>query len=147
MKIVGIDPGKAGGIAVVDGTEVTAMPMPETAKDVLETFREIGTADWVVLEKVGAMPGDGGVAMFTFGKGVGHLEMALLACGLRFVEVTPAKWMGEMGMRKKGGESRPQFKNRLKGLAQQLYPTVKVTLKTADALLLAEWGRRVLVKS
>ena len=82
--------------------------------------------------------------MFVFGKGVGHLEMALLAAGIRCEQVTPVKWMGEMGMRKKGGESRPQFKNRLKALAQRLFPNVKVTLKNADALLLAEYGRRCL---
>ncbi len=34
------------------------------------------------------------------------------------------------------------FKNRLKGFAQQLYPLQKITLATADAFLIAEFGRR-----
>ena len=142
MRIIGIDPGKAGGIAFIDGENVTAVPMPDTPKDIYDYLLSLGKVDLAVLEKVGAMPGDGGAAMFQFGKGVGHLEMALLAAGIRCEQVTPVKWMGDFNMRRKGGESRPQWKNRLKALAQRLFPNVNVTLKTTDALLIAEWGRR-----
>lgn len=46
------------------------------------------------------------------------------------------------GKKKIGGESETQWKNRLKAKAQQLFPQQEVTLATADALLIAEFGRR-----
>lgn len=46
------------------------------------------------------------------------------------------------GVKKTGGETRDAFKNRLKAKAQQLFPQAKVTLATADAILLAEYCRR-----
>lgn len=46
------------------------------------------------------------------------------------------------GIKKVGGESKQSFKNRLKDKAQQLFPREKVTLATADALLIAEYARR-----
>ena len=39
-------------------------------------------------------------------------------------------------------ESKSQWKNRLKAKAQQLFPKLKITLKTADAILIAEYCRR-----
>ena len=34
-----------------------------------------------------------------------------------------------------------EWKNKLKGLAQQLFPSEKVTLKNADAILIANYGK------
>ena len=62
--------------------------------------------------------------------------MALIAAGIPFETVTPAKWQGAMGCRTKGD------KNVTKRKAQDLFPGVKVTHAIADALLIAEWGRR-----
>ena len=53
--------------------------------------------------------------------------------------VTPLTWM------KYFGTSRPKDKtkrkNHLKQIAQELCPEAKITLATADALLLAIWAR------
>ena len=69
--------------------------------------------------------------------------MALTAAGIPFEEVTPVVWQRGLGIPvRKKDESRSQFKGRLKAKAQQLFPQVKVTLKTADALLISEYCRR-----
>ena len=87
------------------------------------------------------MPGQGGMAMFTFGKGLGHLEMALLSLGIKTNEVTPQKWQKhfQLGSSTKCA-SKTEWKNKLKAKAQQLFPNEKVTLKTADALLIYQYG-------
>lgn len=138
---IGIDPGVSGGIAVVDecGEVIGAWPMPSTEADVLAVFRECG-ADGdtlrAVLEWVRSSPQMGVVSAFTFGKGYGVLRMALTAAKIPFDEVTPGKWQQAMQCRSKGD------KNITKRRAQELFPSQKITHAVADALLLAEYGRR-----
>jgi hypothetical protein len=62
--------------------------------------------------------------------------MALVASGIPFERVTPAKWQRELGCLTKGD------KNVTKRKAQELFPDVKVTHANADALLLATWRGR-----
>ena len=150
---IGIDPGKSGGLAVISRSTSTraaadAEPMPETEGDIWEWFAGIPSARAIaVIEKVNGYIGPGseapGSAMFNFGWGYGNLRMALIASGISFEEVTPQRWQKAMGIgSRKKTESKTQFKNRLKAKAQQLFPHIHVTLKTADALLIAEYCRR-----
>lgn len=148
---LGIDPGKSGGLAVVysDGT-AEAWKMPDTERDVLDLVRELAER-WVdceptitvrhipqaTIEVVHAMPGQGVTSMFTFGMGYGGVRMALLACGFSLREVSPARWQTAMGCRTKGD------KNVSKAKAQELFPTLRITHATADALLIARYGSEV----
>lgn len=103
-----------------------------------------------VIEKVGGYirSKDGGFvagssAMFNFGRNYGELVMCLTAAEVPFTEVPPQTWQKAMAIPpRRKGESRNSFKNRLKDKACELYPRVKVTLATADALLIAEYSRR-----
>lgn len=147
---LGADPGLSGGLALVysDLAQVSCMPMPATDADLweaLETAKE-GFVGHAFLEKVGgfiqgnAAPGS---AMFRFGASYGALRMALTAAGYSWDEVTPQKWQKALGVTPRAkGEVKGAHKNRLKALAQRLFPGVKVTLGTCDALLLAEYCRR-----
>ena len=145
---IGIDPGKSGGIVAIDGNEVFAVPMPATEKDVWECISEIvsrtvynGASNiHAVIEKVHALPNQGMPGMFKFGVGYGGLRMALIATSAPFEEVPPIVWMRALGIRPRGkSESKRDWKNRIRGKAQQLYPEVDVTLNTADALLIATY--------
>jgi len=73
---------------------------------------------------------------FTFGNGFGHLEMALTAAGIPFERVRPQVWQKAMSCMT-GGD-----KNVSKRKAQELFPHIKCTHSTSDALLIAEFGRR-----
>jgi hypothetical protein len=79
----------------------------------------------------------GVVSAFTFGNGYGHLEMALTAAGIPFERVRPQAWQKAMGCMSKGD------KNVTKAKAQELFPHLKITHATADACLIAEYGRRL----
>jgi hypothetical protein len=159
---LGIDPGASGGLTAIRrpvGPPIT-QSMPATLADAWEwinNFSGVKFPDGVfaVIEQVqGYMGGpDGqkgggssnGRAMFTFGQSYGSLLMALTAAGIPFETVTPQRWQRALLIpprKKKTGETRAAFKNRLKAKAQALFPQLRVTLATADSLLIAEYCRR-----
>lgn len=153
-RIIGIDPGKHGGIAVLaaDGSVTALATMPDTPQDLLLFLGDVKAQEGgcvCYLEKVGGMPGNGGSAMFNFGKGYGHLEMALLALEIPTTCVTPQSWQKYLGVSgssitKSSAAEKKAHKNKLKAKAQSLFPMLgrKVTLSTADCLLIAEYGRK-----
>jgi hypothetical protein len=156
---IGVDPGKAGGLAAIyprdEGRSIRVIKMPVTDQDILEWLRSTveGIECFAYLEKVSGYTGEGqpGSSAFKFGDNYGALRMALTACEVPFELITPQKWQKGLTIppkkkakkgRKTGGESKTQWKNRLKAKAQQLFPGVEVTLAVADALLIAEYCRR-----
>ncbi len=150
---LGIDPGKSGGIVSIlthqkGETEIEAVSMPPTERDVwefIQDVRESAATCHAVIEQVqgyigGAQPGS---AMFKFGMSYGGLRMALVAAGIPFTEVVPRKWQAGLGIApRKRQESKTAWKNRLKSFAQNRHPELRVTLGTADALLLADYCRQ-----
>ena len=145
-RYIGIDPGKHGGIAVMgaDGEVLEVVKMPETPQDLLDFLEQYKDDSFCTLERVGGMPGNGGSAMFNFGKGYGHLQMALLALHIPTEDVTPNKWEKTYQLGSSGKYTKTEWKNRLKAKAQQMCPHLgkKITLATCDALLICEYGRR-----
>ena len=143
MKIIGIDPGVNGGFAVLDeeGKVVECIPMPETDHDINDFFIRHEDADCAYLEQVHSMSGQGVASTFKFGMGYGFLRAMLTAHKIRWIDITPNKWQSALGIKAIKDESKTSHKNRLKGMAQQLFPKQKITLKTADALLLAYYGQ------
>lgn len=152
---IGLDPGASGGLALIAPDMVRAVPMPATERDVLDWIRRCrGDAAagiihkpqaFAVIEKVGGYISGNpcpGSAMFKFGQGYGGLRMALVATGIPFEEVTPQRWQKEFLLTRKKGEAKTPFKNRLKAKAQQLFPEMEPTLKTADAILIALYCQR-----
>ena len=154
MHYLGIDPGKSGGLALVtdspNGEGACAIAMPKTDRDIWNWFEEVLQLPCVVasLEKVASRPGQGVRSMFTFGENYGLLRGLLTASGIRFSLVTPRTWQKELGIapRNKQKETPTQFKTRLKEEAQRLFPKLKITKATADALLIAEYTRRTTIK-
>lgn len=152
MHFIGIDPGQSGAIAVLDqiGGVVATFPLRETDADIVEFLRDFADADSrAVIEQVHASPRvvrDGGPARkvrmgassaFTFGRSYGFLFGALTAIGIPFDACPPRKWQQALGCLSRGD------KRALKARAQQLFPTHRVTLVNADALLIAEYNRRL----
>lgn len=142
--IIGIDPGNAGGIAILDGESgkiVECVKMPSTPMDILAYLKEWHGCSVCFLEDVGnGMPGQSSKATATFARHNGHLEMALLACGISTIKVTPAKWQKALGLLSKKDEGKTSHKNRIKAKMQALFPTFKITLWATDALAIASYG-------
>lgn len=149
--IIGVDPGEHGGLAVLNnlGDVISVDKMPETPLDIYCYFADTksnaerdGKGIVVYLEDVGkGRPGQSSSATAKFARHNGHLEMALLALELKTIKATPQKWIKEYQLGKSSDYTKTEWKNRLKAKAQQLFPKEKVTLATADALLIAEYGR------
>ena len=138
---IGIDPGVSGAITALnkDGKVVALTKMPQTMGELLSFLQQFTDNDTTCyLEKVHARPGDGAASMFKFGQGFGWLQMALLAAKVKTIEVLPNTWMRGLGIKsKKKDETKTAYKNRLKFVAEQLFPEQRVTLWNADALLIA----------
>lgn len=149
---LGIDPGQSGGLALLDEggavIEACAMPAEEALFARLEAWRDAYSIVGATLEKVRSSPQMSKGSIFVFGWGYGGLRMALLGCRIPFEEVAPQKWQKVVGVRDKTGArelkavNTTEKKNRHKAEAQSLWPLLKVTHSLADALLIAEYGRR-----
>ncbi len=144
-KFMGIDPGASGAIVVIDGDRnvLDKFTFTEDPIDLLEFLQKNNDVNFCILERVHGMPGMGGVAMFHFGTNFGWIEMALLACKIPFESVSPQKWMKSMELGGKGNMTKTEWKNKLKAQANRIFPNDKVTLKTADALLIADYCMKV----
>ncbi len=140
MNFLGVDPGKLGGIALISDGVAEAWKMPETEHDVFAIFMGLPKVPtYGLLERVASSPQMGVVSAFTFGRGYGFLVACLLAANIPSELITPRKWQSKLGCLTKGD------KNVSKRKAQQLFPHLKITHHTADALLIAEYARRTYV--
>jgi hypothetical protein len=161
MLIVGIDPGLTGAVArmYVDDHSgkfnAAVFPLAVENKsvnaDVLEAH--IFGADVVVLEQVGTQPGWGAASCFNFGRCVGAIESVLqlsqMGGGIqRILRPGPKVW------KKLLLSGTKKDKDASLALARDLFPGVnlvppgcrKQSHDFAEALLLAEYGRRVMLK-
>ena len=138
---IGIDPGKSGAIAFIPPIgEPWTIKNTSTDLELVEAVeeaKELGFELFATIEKVNAMPGNGVTGMFKFGGSFHSLQMLCTALRVPFELVSPQKWQKALTCLT-GGD-----KNVTKSRAQNLFPTVKVIHANADALLLAEYGRRL----
>ena len=107
MKIVGIDPGLSGAIAILEDNKVLSlfdMPVMSEGKknkkqlnsaQLVNILREniLNSEDIaVVVEQVNAMPGQGVTSMFNFGQTFGAIKGVSAALNLPIFFVRPSKW-------------------------------------------------------
>jgi hypothetical protein len=147
--IIAIDPGVSGGIAVRHHTaDVTVYPMPETDSDIRDLLAEIVRNHYedefsvpiAVIEDLPKTTG-GNIPesrVFVMARNFGYVVAVCDTLNLEVKMLPPKKWQKLVGAGVRGSRSKTEWKNHLKQLAQRLHPTMKVTLKTADALLLLE---------
>lgn len=153
--IIAIDPGASGGMAwgAAAGGEVQTLSMPKTEGELARHLQEIVTAaggpDGVsaYIEQVGGYVrtegGQPGSAMFKFGRGFGFLLGVCAALLVPVELVTPQRWQKGMAAGVRAGLSRADWKRKLKAQAERLFPSQRVTLATADALLILAWARKI----
>lgn len=147
---VGIDPGAGGGFAIVKEWRVVhTHPMPDGELSLWLYLKSLPLLNTNVefrfcLEKVGGyIPGSGGnigSAMFNFGRNYGAVLGMLYALEVEFVNPTPAVWQRAVGVEPRGKkETKEQHKRKLRDRAVELFPDQSITLKVADAVLLAHY--------
>lgn len=151
-----VDPGKTGGLTTITqaGIIISWCPMPDTILDLWHLISAMKGVDRAFLEKVHAFSGEAARASFTFGQGYGRLEAFLAAANLKTVDIAPKDWQKRLKIppRKKKGrkfiETPAEFKKRLRGVAQRLFPqsdlwehNMGTQMAVCDSMLIAEAGR------
>ena len=147
-----IDPGVHGALATYEWVDDdAAWKVDKLAGSPQELFWQCSkykvTAEGLsappvaVIEDVGGFIGipQPGSRMFTFGRSYGQLEGVLVSLGFRIHRVRPQKWQGELGVKSRKDESKPDHKRRMRKMALDLFPHLKPTLDTCDALLILWW--------
>jgi hypothetical protein len=144
--LIAIDPGVSGGIAYEDTDgSVHALAMPETVADLRDALAVLVCEQTVVVLE--ELPKFGGkmsaLSMGIMFRNFGRIEGILTAFRVRVHYVAPKVWQKalSLGDKKTHGD---RWKAHLKARAQALFPRLDVTLKTADALLILEAGKKIL---
>lgn len=137
--ILGIDPGKSGGFAIVTDINGEAHAFDKlTPTDIVLLLKHLPhPIEVAYIEQVSAMPKQGVCSVFAFGQNYGWWQGVLNALGIPIERVSPLKWQTYMKCRTGGN------KNISKARAQEIFPYTKMTHAIADALLIAEYGRRI----
>lgn len=156
---IGVDPGGTSGCICTklfaDGEEQYDYLRFKNAtlKDIYRFLRKSkkmasvkGCKIFCVLEKVHSMPGQGVSSSFKFGVNYGNLQGLILALGIPFEEISPAKWTKDMGKQKRPGEDKTASKKRRRTEAEALYPQIKFVNDTVDAHWLAIYAERLITK-
>ena len=153
MKIIGIDPGLSGAIAVLEDIKVLNLfEMPVMAEG-KKNKRQLNSAQLVniikentngdeeiavIVEQVNAMPGQGVTSMFNFGQTFGAIKGVCAALGLPIFFVRPSKW-------KKHFELINSSKDASRTKVIEMYPSFskqlakKKDVNKSDAILIARF--------
>ena len=144
MIVVGIDTGKRGGVAILSERKVKLINTPEEPIGMADIIGSVTNSAYiehedlfVYIENVHAFPTDTRSSAFKFGMNYGMWWGILASYKITPVKVHPRNWMKEYTPLPK--EKLPR-KRELKERGQRMYPDVKVTLRTSDALLIARYG-------
>ena len=155
MKIIGIDPGLSGAIAVMEDNKVLNLFDIPVMSEGKKNKRQLNSALLVsllkenivsheevavVVEQVNAMPGQGVTSMFNFGQTFGSIKGICAALNLPIFFVRPAKW-------KKHFDLINSSKDASRTKVIEMYPSIsprlskKKDVNKADAILIARYFR------
>jgi len=149
--VIGIDPGKNGGIVSLTNGKITTIDaMPSSIEALWDHFEFLGfpnmirkESTYVFLEQVHSMPTDGVRSAFTFGHHNGVLDAILVRMGCVLTTVLPAKWMAYFNLKRNKEETKYEYKKQIVEYAKlttKVDNRKDITLKTADAYLIALYG-------
>ncbi len=153
MKVIGIDPGLSGAIAILENNKVLNLFDIPVMSEGKKNKRQLNSALLVsllkenifkneevsvVVEQVNAMPGQGVTSMFNFGQTFGAIKGICAALNLPIFFVRPSKW-------KKHFELINSSKDSSRTKAIEMYPKLsnqlakKKDVNKSDAILIARY--------
>jgi crossover junction endodeoxyribonuclease RuvC len=151
MRILGIDPGLSGALALVeDGRLVELVDIEASDSRInaahLASLVQRWSPDFAVCEVVTARPGQGVTSMFTFGHGLGTITAVLSTLGIPHLLIRPQAWQSHFGI-EASSKDKTEHKREIADRAEALYPGAplygpKGGLRDgrSDALLLAHYA-------
>jgi hypothetical protein len=139
---IGIDPGKTGAIAVMDGNDMSVhvYDMPSTIEEKRAILSEIGTVRCAWIEKPFFPRMIGIKNAVTIAQAYGELKTCLFFAGIPTFEVDPSAWKKTMHL--------STDKNASRALASQYFPDAADQWSRvrddgrAEAALIAYYGAR-----
>jgi Holliday junction resolvasome, endonuclease subunit len=153
MKVIGIDPGLSGAIAILeDGKVQNIFDMPVMAEgkknkrqlnsaqlvNIIKENTKINEEILVVVEQVNAMPGQGVTSMFNFGQTFGAIKGVCAALKLPIFFVRPSKWKKHFELINSSKDaSRTKVIEMFPVLSNQL--SKKKDVNKSDAILIAKF--------
>ncbi len=151
--VVGIDPGRKGGIVFLDdlAIEILVFKMPESIEEIYILLKEREKRIWkVFIEKQSPFPRQGVVSMFKLGFHYGNLLGCLKILGIDYEEISSQKWKRYFGILGKG--SRKERKEKaiekvrelFRGIEERIGMDLSRNDGIAEAILIAEYGRNYL---
>lgn len=148
MKVLAIDPGVSGALAVLHGRQLVAvhdMPTREKkgrrrvdADKLAEIIRPLGI-EHAFIEDVHSMPKDGHVGAFAFGRSAGIPEGVLAALGIKRTHIAPSVWKTAMKASANKTRSRARATQLFGARAAALWPLAKHDGR-AEAAMLGLYG-------
>lgn len=149
---IGIDPGKTGGVAILNGHECWAKCVdtsnPGELTDALTPILDDWSGDDICagIEKVGAMPKQGVASSFNFGRSAGICEGVVTALAIPWRLVRPQDWQRLALDSRAKPQDRASHKKAILAAARARWPQVDLRrIKdsgAADALWIALWIAR-----
>lgn len=144
MKVIGIDPGLTGALALLDDDGLRVVDMPVVGKradahEITDILTAWGHVDLVVLEEVSTRPGLSAAAVLTTGINWGIVAGVIAALERPCRLIRPQTWTKALEV---GSD-----KDAHRAAAKRLYPNHadlfarKKDDGRADAALIAWWGR------
>lgn len=158
MRVLGVDPGQSGGLAVIDGAElVDAIRMPTyqfkgkaviDGRAIINWLADIepdrpAPFDCAVIEAVHAMPRQGVTSSFQFGRMLGGVEVTVTSYGKPVEYVSPATWKKAMGLDRDKASSIDMAKLKFGKRAEALIKFKADDGLAEAALLAAYWHGRL----
>ena len=153
MRLIGIDPGLSGAIAVLEHKKIlTLLDMPVMAEG-KKNKKQLNSAQLVniikdntknceeaivVVEQVNAMPGQGVTSMFNFGQTFGVIKGICAALKIPIYFVRPSKWKKHFDLIRSSKDA-----SRTKVI--EMYPSLsnllskKKDVNKSDAILIARF--------
>jgi crossover junction endodeoxyribonuclease RuvC len=153
MRILGIDPGAGGALALLVDGVLTVCDMPslsirrgKTDKKEIDGYT-LGRIlsdlkpDVAYIELVGGIQGQSASSAFNFGRAAGAPEYVLQSMAVRVERVAPGRWKRALALN--------SGKDAARAAAMRFWPASAALFKRvkddgrAEAALIAEYGRRI----
>lgn len=142
--VIGIDPGKGGGMAISHSDSTIDLRPWTVEHEHIDYFRGLEPRDYVVvIEDVPSFvsAATSNASSFKLGYNYGFIVGAVRSLGFSTHLVSPKEWQkGLSGLKSNMGYT--ARKRMLKDNAIRLYPDLNITNKTADAVLVMDWGKK-----
>jgi crossover junction endodeoxyribonuclease RuvC len=135
MKVLGVDPGVRGGLALVEISDgvapqlIDAIDIPVVGTGAKERVDVLAVRVWITahrpdhtaIERAQAMPKQGASSGFKYGRATGAIEAVIACCEIAITIVEPAVW-------KKAHHLRGGDKEGARQRALQLFPSAHALL-------------------